>query len=216
MFLSRLLYGLYGLHNHRVRRIVLNLVKKLEMGEFYSSTLRRIFKDYHKVEIGMYTHGGCFVPGRMDPFTKIGRYCSIAQGVRVFSRDHPLEFKGTHGFFFNTNLGYCETDPIEYIPTSIGNDVWIAYGATVLSNVKSIGNGAVIGAGANVNKDVPPYGVVVGNPGRVVRYRFSKEIIEELLSSRWWDKPIDEIKPHIHEFQQPYEKLYLTQKEKKE
>ena len=216
MFLSKLLYKLYGLHNHRVRRFVLNLVKKLEMGEFYSSTLRRIFKDYHKVEIGMYTQGGCFMPGRMDPFTKIGRYCSIAQGVRVFGRDHPLEFKGTHGFFFNTNLGYCETDPIEYTPTSIGNDVWIAYGATVLSNVKSIGDGAVIGAGANVNKDVPPYGVVVGNPGRVVRYRFSKEIIEELLTSRWWEQPIEEIKLHIHEFQQPYEKLYLARKGKTE
>ena len=80
-----------------------------------------------------------------------------------------------------------------------------------LPHVTNIGDGAVIGAGAVVNKNVPPYAVVVGNPARVVRYRFSQKIIEELLASRWWEKSIEEIKPYIHEFQIPYKNMDTDQ-----
>ena len=73
-------------------------------------------------------------------------------------------------------------------------------------------DGAVIGAGAIVNKNVPPYAVVVGNPARVVRYRFSQAVIDELLASKWWEKDIDELKPHLKEFQQHYEEFYLSKK----
>jgi hypothetical protein len=55
--------------------------------------------------------------------------------------------------------------------------------------------------------------VVVGNPARVVRYRFSKEVIESLLESKWWEKDIEEILPDIKEYQQPYEKLYFNKRE---
>ena len=67
----------------------------------------------------------------------------------------------------------------------IGHDVWIGRGATIMSGVK-IGNGAVIGAQAVVAKDVPPYAVVVGNPGKVIRYRFNKDIISKLQAIKWW------------------------------
>ena len=107
---SELLYNLYAIERGRVRNFVLNLVKKLENGEYYSETLRKIFKNYHKVEIGMYTHGGCFVPGSIDPYTTIGRYTSIAHGVQVFNRNHPVNFKGMHAFFFNPKLGYFEVN----------------------------------------------------------------------------------------------------------
>ena len=69
-----------------------------------------------------------------------------------------------------------------------------------MPSVKKIGTGAVIGAGAVVNKNIPPYGIVVGNPARPVRYRFAPKMIEKLLESRWWEKSITELKETLEEF----------------
>jgi virginiamycin A acetyltransferase len=207
--LTDFLYRLYRIDNHRVRNLVRLCVRKLEGGDFYSETLRRIFREYHNVDIGMYTHGGCFEPFHVDPCTTIGRYCSIAPTARMINRDHPVGFKSSHGFFYVSVLGFCESDLVDYIPLEVGNDVWVGHNAVILPHAKKIGDGAVIAAGAVVNKDVPPYGIVVGNPARVVRYRFSRKVIDELLASRWWEKSIEEIKPGLHEFQRPYEVLAL-------
>ncbi len=180
----------------------------MEGGEFFSGTARRILKDYHDVEIGMYTHGGCFIPSNFGRFTKIGRYSSIARDVLSFNRNHPLEFKSTHAFFFNPKLTFCDEDKIEYIPLSIGHDVWIGAGVKILPGVREIGTGAVIGTQAVVTRNVPPYAVVAGYPARVVRSRFSKDVIESLLESRWWEQDIELIRPHLEEFCRPYEELY--------
>jgi acyl-[acyl carrier protein]--UDP-N-acetylglucosamine O-acyltransferase len=125
-----------------------------------------------------------------------------------------MDFKSTHALFFNPALKFCDKYLVEDTPLKVGNDVWIGEYAVILAHVTEIGDGAVIGAGAIINKNVPPYAVVVGNPARVVRYRFSKEVIDELLASRWWEKDIGELKPNIKEFQQPYEKLCLDRKAK--
>lgn len=204
--LGKVFYWLYGINDCRIRNIILKLISKVEGGELYSRTLRRIFEDYYKVKVGMYTHGGCFVPGQIDKFTSIGRYCSIAGTVRVMNRDHPMDFKSTHGLFFNPDLKLCDNDMINYIPLYIGNDVWIGHNAIIAPHVRTIGDGAVIGAGAVVHNDVYPYAVVVGNPARPVRYRFRKEVVEELLASRWWEKSIEEIEPHVDEFRKSYGK----------
>ena len=98
---------------------------------------------------------------------------------------------------------------VKTIPLKVGNDVWMGDNAIILADVTEIGDGAIIGAGAIVKKNVPPYAVVVGNPARVVRYLFSKEVIDELLASKWWEKDIEELKLNIDEFQRPYEKLCL-------
>jgi virginiamycin A acetyltransferase len=216
VLIAKFLYKLYGIDNRRIRNVILKIFYHLEEGEIYSITLRKIFRDYHNVEIGMYTHGGCFIPGNVDRFTTIGKYCSIGRSVKIFNRNHPVDFKSMHGFFFNPGLRFCSENLVDYIPLTICNDVWIGDRAIVMPNVKHIGDGAVIGAGAVVNKNVPPYAVVVGNPARVVRYRFPKEIIEELLASKWWEKSIEEINLNIEEFQQPYEKLYFSKGRKKE
>ena len=212
MIMSTVLYKLYRIKRGSLRNLIVRIICLLERREFYSKTLRKIFKDYYGVEIGMYTHGGCFVSGNFACFTTIGRYCSIGGNVKVFNRNHPMDFKSMHGFFFNPILKYTKIDLVEDVPVVIGNDVWIGDGAKIMPQVTNIGDGAVVAAGAVVNKDIPPYAVVVGNPARIVRYRFSKEVIEKLLEEKWWEKDIDEILPDLNEYQQPYEKLYFDKK----
>ena len=99
-----------------------------------------------------------------------------------------------------------------YTPLVIGNDVWIGDSVKIMAQVTNIGDGAVIGAGSVITKNVPPYAVAVGYPARIVRYRFSEEVIEKLLEDKWWEKDIEQIKPNIKEYQQPYEKLHLEKK----
>lgn len=76
---------------------------------------------------------------------------------------------------------------MEYGNLEIGNDVWIGQYAVILPSCKRIGDGAVIGAGSMITKDVPDYAVVAGNPGKIIKYRFEPEIIELLKKIRWWD-----------------------------
>lgn len=201
--MNRFLHRLYGCRPGRVKRAVLKILVRIEGGEYYSPTLRAILRDYHGVDIGMYTHGGCFQPGRFDRFTTVGRYCSISRTARAMNRDHPVSFRSTHAFFFNPALGHVDQDLIEYTPLDIGHDVWFGHNSVIMPNVREIATGAVVAAGAVVNKNVPPYAVVIGNPARVVRYRFAPEVIEELLRSEWWEKPIEELKRNMAAFQEP-------------
>jgi virginiamycin A acetyltransferase len=80
--------------------------------------------------------------------------------------------------------------------TVIGNDVWIGRDAVILPGI-TIGDGAIIGAHAVVSRDVPPYAVVVGNPARIARRRFSETEIDALLAIRWWDWPVARIMRHV-------------------
>ena len=196
-----MLFNLYGLVKSRLRKLIVKLLLRVEGGQFYSKTVRDIYSHYHGVEVGMYTQGAFSASCSLDRHTRIGRYCSISANVAVMNRNHPMEFKSTHAFFFNPALGVCKEDLVAYTPLEIGNDVRIGYGAIIQPHVRKIGDGAVIGPGAVVNKDVPPFAVVVGNPSRIVGYRFAKEIAEELSASKWWAKSIDELKPNRKEFQ---------------
>jgi acetyltransferase-like isoleucine patch superfamily enzyme len=189
----------YGRAGATVRRLIVRFIMKTEGGEFYSATLREIFRVHHGVEIGMYTHGGCFRPNQFGPNTTIGRYTSVAVSAFAATLNHPMQQKSMHGFFHNPKLGYV-TEKLERSPLTIGNDVWLGHNSIIMPNVETVGDGAVVAAGGVVNKDVPPYAVVVGNPARVVRYRFDPDTIEHLLAERWWDKDIDEIKRNVAEF----------------
>jgi acetyltransferase-like isoleucine patch superfamily enzyme len=198
---NQLLVRLYAVK--RLRPLVLKVARRTEGGEFRSTTLREIFRRYWEVDIGLYTHGACFEPWVVDRHTTIGRYSSIAHGVRILNHNHPIAFKGTSGLFFNPALGLCDDWLTPFNPLTIGNDVWIGANAVVLPEVNTIGDGAVIGAGAVVSRDVPPYAVVLGNPGRVVKYRFSQEVIDRLLEQRWWERDLEDLAGRLEEFQRP-------------
>ena len=153
----------------------------------------------------MYSHGGCFDIGMIDPQTTIGRYCSIAKGVRIINHNHPIGFKSTNSLFFNPIFGFTSEWLVKFNPIEIGNDVWIGANSVIMPEVNKIGDGAIIGAGAVVNKDIPPYAIVLGNPGRIIKYRFSEIIIKKLLEEKWWLNDLEEIMPVLSDFQKSIE-----------
>lgn len=204
---ARSLFTLFRYNSRVLRTFILKFMWHY-MGrhyQFHSRTLRKIFSTYYKVDVGMYSHGGCFIPKALPPGVKVGRYSSIAVNATAESENHPMNLRSSHAFFFNPALGFTKADIVPHTYLDIGSDVWLGSNAIVLPSCAKIGHGAVIGAGAVVNKNIPPYGVVVGNPARVVRFRFSKEIIQELLLSAWWEKPIEELAQDMDRFQTPIE-----------
>jgi phosphonate metabolism protein (transferase hexapeptide repeat family) len=126
--------------------------------------------------------------------TRLGKFCSIAAQVRINPGNHPLERVALSHFTYRSSaygLGDDDASLFEWRrahAVTLGHDVWIGHGVVVLPGV-SIGNGAAIGAGAVVTKDVPPFAIVVGVPGRVLRFRFAPEIIAALQRIAWWDWP---------------------------
>jgi acetyltransferase-like isoleucine patch superfamily enzyme len=142
----------------------------------------------HDVEIGAYSY---ISPRTEIRHAMIGRYCSIGDNVNMRGSAHPKEWLSSHPFAYqNIYPQACSyTPPLTFGPygrkTLIGHDVWIGSQAIILPGI-AIGTGAIVGAGAVVSKDVPAYAVVVGNPARVVKYRFGPDLIERLLQSEWW------------------------------
>jgi acetyltransferase-like isoleucine patch superfamily enzyme len=139
----------------------------------------------------------------IHPRTKIGRYCSFADGVRVSHANHPITFRSVHPFFYLPKCGCVEEESITRGSIEIGNDVWIGWNAIILAGVKKIGDGAVIGAGAVVTRDIPDFAVVAGNPAKVIKFRFSEDVQESIRRSKWWDKEIEELEVNLEDFLHP-------------
>lgn len=151
---------------------------------------------YPSYTMGIGTYGLPYVHDWGEGSTlRIGAYCSIGHDVQIFlGGQHRVDWASSYPFpaFFDelkdiTDYSWTRGDVI------VGNDVWISTGVTILAGV-TIGDGAVIGANAVVSRDVPPYAVVVGNPGKVVRWRFDEPTRIALLESRWWHWPADEVR----------------------
>lgn len=122
---------------------------------------------------------------------EVGRYCSIAHGVVFGEHEHDMTRLTSSAITTNRqsvmfrHIAVPKVPFAGFRPIRIGNDVWIGARAYIRSGV-TIGDGAVIGANAVVTKDVPPYAVVVGNPGRIVRFRFAPDLVARMLAFRWW------------------------------
>ena len=129
----------------------------------------------------------------------IGSFVSIAPDVEFIPGGmHRVDWVSTFPFRYAFDLPGSLTDghPASRGDIVVGHDVWIATGARILSGV-TIGNGAVIGAGAQVASDVRPYAIVVGNPAREVRRRFSDERVDALEEIAWWDWPTEQIREAV-------------------
>jgi virginiamycin A acetyltransferase len=169
--------------------------------------------------VGRYSSGAVISPERhafppliQGPNISVGSFCSFAQGSAVISAyDHPIQRVST--FCFESlewgNGGLTQDAPKDpYV--RIGNDVWLGYNAVVLQCV-TVGDGAVIGAGAVVTKDVEPYTIVTRVPARPLKKRFTDEQIEALLEIKWWDWPDDVIKENADLIQSSHIDMFIDQ-----
>lgn len=164
------------LRPNAVRFSKVHVTSKLESGtSFYRSTLER--------------HSFCGYDCEILN-TDIGSFVSIANGVIIGGGQHPMHWVGMSPVFYEgrdsvkAKFSTHTREPPKRVV--IGHDVWIGRSAIILAGVV-IGNGAVVGAGAVVTKNVPPYAIVAGNPARIIRNRFSEDIVAKLMNSKWWE-----------------------------
>jgi acetyltransferase-like isoleucine patch superfamily enzyme len=142
----------------------------------------------YETKIGKYTY---IQKNSQISKTIIGKFCSIGPNFLCGFGIHPTDGLSTSPMFYSkckqNGISISEEDKIEERKDIIiGNDVFIGANVTVLDGVK-IGNGAILGAGAIITKDVPPYAIVVGNPQKILRFRFTDDIIVALEKIKWWD-----------------------------
>ncbi|OWK32476.1 CatB-related O-acetyltransferase [Sphingomonas mucosissima] len=192
--LSTMLERLYAAG--RLRGRVLRLMRRWDGGEMRSVRLRWLLRLHHGVTIGDYSYGAILRPGVLPRGSAVGRWCSVGQELIVRRRDHPIERVTQHPFFYNAKLGLVPRDTIgldEDNPLSIGHDVWIGDRVTILSGCRSIGDGAVLAAGAVVTRDVPPFAIMGGVPARMLRARFPEPIAEMVAQSQWWEFDLETV-----------------------
>lgn len=202
-----------------LRSLVSKLIKKLRFFSDCNSLIDQTAKIesgssmYHS-KIGRYSFCGydCDIY-----YATIGNFTSIANGVVIGGARHPMEWAGMSPVFYKGRDSIKKKFSQHELPappiTVIGSDVWIGRSAIIISGV-TVGNGAVIGAGSVVTKDVPPYAVVAGNPAKFIKYRFTSDIIKQLEKSSWWlrnDDVLFDLALHVREPEIFLDKLHDSQ-----
>jgi len=191
-----------------------------------SSQIYNVFEndEFPQFPVGKHTYG--IHRGNTNPYgliKSIGAFCSINHRALIGTEgNHPMSFISTHPFIYNLERNPSIKEEYRQIGIKerllvnkeviIENDVWIGANAIILPGV-TIGNGAIIGAGAIVTKDVPPYAIVGGIPAKVIKYRFSKEMIDFLQELEWWKWDDKIIQENLELFYYP-EKFYSFFKRK--
>ena len=164
------------------KKATLKLEEQVRLGE--------VLLDAQALTIGAstYIRSGC----HLQQVGSVGRFCSIGSDVVLGQEKytHPSDWLSTHPFqYTDTGLEYIA--PTEL--ATIGHDVWIGHSAMVMEGV-TVGTGAIIATRSVVTHNVPPYAVVAGVPAKVIRYRHSAELIEQLLASKWWERDLQQLK----------------------
>ena len=191
----------------KFRPRAIRLVCYLEGGQMWSSTYRELMRMYYSVEIGMHSYGPCLLPGQLPPGTTVGNYCSLAAGLQVFRRNHPVDRLSQHPFFFNAAVGLLEHDTIPALrdnPLVFGHDVWVGQNVLIAPGCRSIGDSAIVAAGSIVTADVPSFAIVGGVPAKFLRWRISDESRKAWLLSQWWLKPVGELAGQLDSFIRPF------------
>lgn len=167
------------------------------------------------LEVGDHTYGKVNFVDRITSKLKIGDYCSIAFEVMFIGSNHRIDFVSTYPFkTINAFLGEGEIDIDDHATKGnivVGNDVWIGYSAKILSGV-TIGDGAVIAAGSVVTKDVEPYSIVAGNPGRHKKYRIEDaDDRRKMQAIAWWDWSEEKVSENIDKIVNPDIKAFIEE-----
>lgn len=202
-YLEKLFYFGFKLAKIQViRKILLVFLEKYDNPS--KDVSRKIMNDFYSVKIGKYSYGCYKIDGSIAKDTEIGAFCSIAPGVRIGGMNHPTNFVSTHPFLYLKNRYFVDSDSNGIFENGnkkvvIQDDVWIGQNAVILPGIK-ISKGAIIGAGAVVTRDIPPYSIAVGVPAKVIKKRFGDDVIKELVKINWseWDK--SEIKTKLSSF----------------
>ncbi len=130
----------------------------------------------------------------------IGKFCSISHGAKIGLGPHPHDWVSTSPVFYSHKRGVVGSSTYSHLEeggdTTIENDVLIGANALVMAGI-TIGNGAIIGSGSVVTSDIPAYAIAVGNPAKVIKYRFTDDIIEKLLATEWWDLEFEFLRSKI-------------------
>lgn len=190
------------------RKVKLRVTNNVTLG-YQSRTIRSEFDEYcklgefnlivdSKLKYMTYTADNVLIIN-----TTVGSYCSIGNGVKIGLGIHPTSFVSTHPGFYSTMLKSGRTFAKENTfnesrAVEVGHDVWIGSNAFISDGIK-VGHGAIIAAGSVVTKDVKPYEIVGGVPAKHIKYRFSENIVSQLLDLQWWNMNADFIESNLVE-----------------
>lgn len=150
---------------------------------------------------------------------QIGKFANIAAFARIGATDHPLHTAACHHFLYRSDDYWDDAGRDEEFfahrrsrTAHIGHDTWIGAGAMIKPDV-TLGDGAVVAAGAVVTKDVEPYSIVAGTPAKVLRLRQPTEIAERLIALAWWDWSHEDIRQALPDFRSLTAKAFLEKYE---
>jgi acetyltransferase-like isoleucine patch superfamily enzyme len=172
-----------------------NLKGDIQIGK---NNIIKFVNCHGKITIGNYNtlNGPNLILASQINSISIGSFCSIARDVTIQEYNHPTDRVST--YFLGKHI-FKEGHKNEFFSKGsivIGSDVWIGTKSIILSGI-TIGHGAIVAGGSVVTKDIPDYAIVGGNPARIIKYRFEKQVINELLKIKWWDWDISKIKKNF-------------------
>ena len=147
------------------------------------------------IGFGTRINGRIVIKGAAD--VTIGRYCAVGHDIKIITSNHDYKHINLQ-FDLQKKIGasipHLNCEGIE-----MGHNVWVGDSVIILPDVK-IGNGAVVGAGSIVTKDIPPYAIAAGNPAQIIKFRFTQKTQKELEKLRWWEWPLEEMRKNSEIF----------------